>query len=456
MGHDTQSIHGPHSGYPHGGSSNDYGVGGYRNPFTPTLPPRARTAGTAGMGPAGGSLINPIYRSHSEPFYPHNLLQDPVGTVATVNVGQSLDRYPAQNVSLNLGAAPSMMGGNEYAMGMSMAGNMAPNMAPNSMARTGSYSDYRADREGTDSMSQIEEVMQQIDADLDELDRSPDIIESINRATLSATRRLDAAGIDENGDDFIFHLPAGMVDFSESFSEVASGPQTEEKGNPMDSELNDSIVKSVWATTTRNDNPYSIQNFNASSYRRHHEISPPPNHEISGLKVTSPNQHADLYFMQNLQMLEPQTLSPPMAMSATPTDGQPPAKEAALDQIQSLMRETKFVDDESYYTKLSEKGQKEALHDIIGDGAAAKSDGAGNGKESADGRGKGKGSGDGEGNVGGNANGNGKDKGNGNGNGNGNEEEDVEKDIQRGPRFKHYGHDRTVLAPRPPTPPRKQ
>ena len=211
----------------------------------------------------------------------------------------------------------------------------------------------------------------------------------------------------------------------------------------MESELNESIVKTVWANTTRNDNPYSIQNFNASSYRRqhHHEISPPP-------KVTSPHSNADLYFMQNLQMMEPQTLSPPM----TPTDGQPPAREAALDQIQSLILETKFVDEQSYYTKLSAEGQKEALHDIFGD-----DEGGGNGngpsKEGDDGDREEKGNdiGNGQSKEKEDRDREGKDKGNGNGN----EDEDDQKEIQRGPRFKHYGHDRTQQPAPSKSPPQR-
>merc|ERR1719249_658610 len=199
---------------------------------------------------------------------------------------------------------------------------------PNAMSRTNSYSDYRADREGTDSMSQIEEVMQQIDADMEELDRSPDTLhddemmhslrtrndgfrqftaQQIARSMggtrgrkergsseSSATRKRDGhhgGGMDdddENGDDFIFHLPAGMVDFSESFSGMASGPHPEDNmvtSNRMESELKESIVKNVWANTTKNDNPYSLQNYHQNNNSFHHshgalsvDISPPPEH----------------------------------------------------------------------------------------------------------------------------------------------------------------------------------
>merc|ERR1712129_287854 len=84
-----------------------------------------------------------------------------------------------------------------------------------------------------------------------------------------------------------------------------------------------------------------------------------------------------------------QVAGTPVQMAVPLTPGSP------LSKIHSLMQRTNFVEDESYFHKMSKSKQKETLEDIEHEGEE------------------------------------------------GDEENDADqKEIQRGPRFKHYGHDR--------------
>jgi len=192
--------------------------------------------------------------------------------------------------------------------------------------------------------------------------------------------------VEADSDDFIFHLPAGMVDFNETFTQNNANRQ--EDDSLIEDNNQENIVNAVWANQEINNNPYSRSNFYYQQQSQQQTKASPMLQQIPMIKA-SPQQNMDLFYLQNMELLQQQQQAPP--------------DDSEMDTIHSLMMKTNFVDSDSLFmTTLSPTQQSSILGDMRLDEEAQ---------------------------------------------GTGNDESDPDavdqKEIQRGPRFKHFGaHER--------------
>jgi len=107
---------------------------------------------------------------------------------------------------------------------------------------------------------------------------------------------------DDNADDFIFHLPPGMVDFNDSFTQSTANRDGDDNNLLNSNQQN--VLKDVWANNVMSDNPYSLQN-----YKPYHQNQPlqqtktaPPSLQQIQPMPLSPQRNMDLYLLQNMRV----------------------------------------------------------------------------------------------------------------------------------------------------------